>query len=399
MFSSPMAPAPSWPCRRTTLRDHEFATKFDLPIRSGDCAAGPGRYQLQAYDGDGVAINSAFLDGLGVADAKERILQWLEEKGLGSRRVQYRLRDWLFSRQRYWGEPIPVLHRADGSIVAAARGCASLVAAGTGRLPPDGKRRAAARARRELGQDDGSELRGTGLARNQHHAAMGGLLLVLPALHRSEERQSPRRPGEGAVLDAGRPLCRRCRACRPAPSLCALLAQAALRHRRRIDEGAVPEALQPGDDPCLLLPGCKRQVSRAREDRPNRRQVLRRRRGSRAADREDVEVSIQRRQPRRGRGGIRRGFDAPLRDVHGPARCHQAVADLRCRGRAALPQPRLAPHLQRRRRTRTSSASSMRRPTGSSPPCSIGPSRASPTTSRICASTPRSRSSWSLSTR
>ncbi len=73
--------------------------------------------ELEAYDGDGVAINSAFLDGLGVADAKERILQWLEANAIGSRRIQYRLRDWLFSRQRYWGEPIPVLHRADGSIM------------------------------------------------------------------------------------------------------------------------------------------------------------------------------------------------------------------------------------------------------------------------------------------
>ena len=98
-------------------RDHEFATKFDLRIVQVIAPASPIDIKLQAYDGDGVAINSAFLDGLGVAEAKERILQWLEEKGLGSRRVQYRLRDWLFSRQRYWGEPIPMLHRADGSIL------------------------------------------------------------------------------------------------------------------------------------------------------------------------------------------------------------------------------------------------------------------------------------------
>jgi leucyl-tRNA synthetase len=98
-------------------RDHEFAAKFDLRIVQVIAPPNPVDIGRQAYDGDGVAINSAFLDGLGVAEAKERILQWLEEKGLGSRRVQYRLRDWLFSRQRYWGEPIPVLHRADGSIL------------------------------------------------------------------------------------------------------------------------------------------------------------------------------------------------------------------------------------------------------------------------------------------
>jgi leucyl-tRNA synthetase len=100
------------------LRDHEFATKFNLRIVQVITPPDPVDTKMQAYDGDGVVINSAFLDGLGVIHAKERILQWLEEKGLGSRRVQYRLRDWLFSRQRYWGEPIPVLHRADGSIVA-----------------------------------------------------------------------------------------------------------------------------------------------------------------------------------------------------------------------------------------------------------------------------------------
>ena len=100
------------------LRDHEFATKFNLRIVQVIAPQDPVDTKMRAYDGDGVVINSAFLDGLGVIHAKERILQWLEEKGLGSRRVQYRLRDWLFSRQRYWGEPIPVLHRADGSIVA-----------------------------------------------------------------------------------------------------------------------------------------------------------------------------------------------------------------------------------------------------------------------------------------
>jgi leucyl-tRNA synthetase len=99
------------------MRDHEFATKFDLPILQVIAPPGPVDIRLRAYDGDGVVINSAFLDGLGVAEAKERILHWLEEKGVASRKIQYRLRDWLFSRQRYWGEPIPVLHRADGSIV------------------------------------------------------------------------------------------------------------------------------------------------------------------------------------------------------------------------------------------------------------------------------------------
>ena len=98
-------------------RDHEFATKFHLPIVQVIEPATPIDIMREAYVGDGILINSAFLDGLNVADAKARIIGWLEDKAIGTRRIQYRLRDWLFSRQRYWGEPIPVLHRQDGSVV------------------------------------------------------------------------------------------------------------------------------------------------------------------------------------------------------------------------------------------------------------------------------------------
>ena len=99
------------------VRDHEFATKFNLPIVQVIRPPTPVDITREAYDGDGVLINSDFLDDLNVADAKQRILGWLEDQGIGTRRIQYRLRDWLFSRQRYWGEPIPVLHRQDGSVI------------------------------------------------------------------------------------------------------------------------------------------------------------------------------------------------------------------------------------------------------------------------------------------
>jgi leucyl-tRNA synthetase len=98
-------------------RDHEFATRFRLPIVPVVAPARATDAAHEAYEGDGVLINSDFLNGLSVADAKERILRWLEAAGLGTRKVQYRLRDWLFSRQRYWGEPIPILHLEDGSVV------------------------------------------------------------------------------------------------------------------------------------------------------------------------------------------------------------------------------------------------------------------------------------------
>ncbi|HYH63771.1 MAG TPA: leucine--tRNA ligase [Urbifossiella sp.] len=122
-------------------RDYEFAKQFELPIRPVvmpssewlDANCPPNWTQLKgsfepeyrknctlfpAFSGEGTALNSGFLTGLPTAEAKQRITAWLEERGLGSRRVNYKLRDWLFSRQRYWGEPFPILHGPDGERVA-----------------------------------------------------------------------------------------------------------------------------------------------------------------------------------------------------------------------------------------------------------------------------------------
>ncbi len=94
-------------------RDYEFATKFGLeiiPVLEG------GDISKEAYIGDGKHINSGFLDGLDKEKAIEKMLAWLKEKGIGEKKVNYKLRDWLFSRQRYWGEPIPIVHMEDGSM-------------------------------------------------------------------------------------------------------------------------------------------------------------------------------------------------------------------------------------------------------------------------------------------
>jgi len=97
-------------------RDWDFADEFDLPIiRTVDP---PADFDGQAYTGDGPAINSGFLDGLHVADAKARIIAWLEERGAGRESITYKLRDWLFSRQRYWGEPFPIVYDDAGLPVA-----------------------------------------------------------------------------------------------------------------------------------------------------------------------------------------------------------------------------------------------------------------------------------------
>ncbi|MEQ7215394.1 leucine--tRNA ligase [Enterococcus asini] len=93
-------------------RDYEFAKTFDLeiiPVLDG------GDVAVAAYTEDGPHVNSEFLDGLNKEDAMDKIIAWLEEKGVGKKEVSYRLRDWLFSRQRYWGEPIPIVHWEDGT--------------------------------------------------------------------------------------------------------------------------------------------------------------------------------------------------------------------------------------------------------------------------------------------
>jgi leucyl-tRNA synthetase len=95
-------------------RDWEFAEEFDLPIIR--TVQPPDDFDGKAYLGDGPAINSGFLDGLDVDDAKRRIIEWLEDNDYGEGAVTYKLHDWLFSRQRYWGEPFPVVYDEAGPV-------------------------------------------------------------------------------------------------------------------------------------------------------------------------------------------------------------------------------------------------------------------------------------------
>ncbi|MEH6990233.1 leucine--tRNA ligase [Cytobacillus firmus] len=116
-------------------RDYEFAKQFDLPIK--EVVAG-GDVDKEAYTGDGEHVNSGFLDGLNKEDAIEKMIAWLEEKGIGTKKVTYRLRDWLFSRQRYWGEPIPVIHWEDGTMTAVPEDQLPLVLPKTTEIKPSG---------------------------------------------------------------------------------------------------------------------------------------------------------------------------------------------------------------------------------------------------------------------
>ena len=96
-------------------RDYEFAKKFDIEIiqvlKGGDVSK-------EAYTEDGEHINSEFLNGLGKQEAIDKMIAWLEENGCGSKKINYKIREWIFARQRYWGEPIPVLHLENGDQVA-----------------------------------------------------------------------------------------------------------------------------------------------------------------------------------------------------------------------------------------------------------------------------------------
>ena len=94
-------------------RDYDFAKKFGIdiiPVLEG------GDISKEAWTKDGIHINSGFMDGLNKEDAINAMLEWLEERGIGRKKVNYKLREWIFARQRYWGEPIPVIHYEDGTV-------------------------------------------------------------------------------------------------------------------------------------------------------------------------------------------------------------------------------------------------------------------------------------------
>lgn len=98
-------------------RDHQFAGKYSLPIIRVLTGGEQEDITKQAHTGDGTLINSEFLNGLDKSEAIKKITTWLEEKNLGKKAVNYKLRDWLFSRQRYWGEPFPIVKDQEGNLV------------------------------------------------------------------------------------------------------------------------------------------------------------------------------------------------------------------------------------------------------------------------------------------
>lgn len=116
-------------------RDYEFASVFNLPMKE---VVKGGDITKEVYTGDGAHVNSAFLDGLNKEEAIAKMIEWLEVTSAGNQKVTYRLRDWLFSRQRYWGEPIPVIHWEDGTMTAVKEEELPLVLPKTENIRPSG---------------------------------------------------------------------------------------------------------------------------------------------------------------------------------------------------------------------------------------------------------------------
>ena len=147
-------------------RDWEFATEFGLPIV--EVVARRRCFAVRPYSGDGVLVNSGLpRTGMSVGEAKEAITERLEADGRGQARIEYKLRDWLFARQRYWGEPFPIVYDADGRAHAAARIGAAGGAAGhpgllAGAVRPRRRRQRAVAA---VGQGDRLGARRTGSRR------------------------------------------------------------------------------------------------------------------------------------------------------------------------------------------------------------------------------------------
>ena len=369
------AAAPSWPCPPTTSATSSSpgpsgcrSGRWSGPTGDGwrttraRCPTGPrpgARHPWTRASPSTPTAARLSLDGLGRAEATARTIRWLEESGNGRRRVSYRLRDWLFSRQRYWGEPFPIVYDETGLPIALPESMLPV------ELPPMSDFRPQATEERRTAA---AAVAGTGLRagdarprrraedlspRDQRHAPVGRVLLVLPALPGPGQRRALRRPGHRAVLDGrrrrrgagrrGRPLHRRRRACRPAPAVRPVLAQGAVRPGLRVDPGAVPAAVQPG-----LHPG--RRVHRP--GRPLRAGGRgRRRRGRRLAAprpardpprRQDGQEPQERRLARRHLRGVRRRHPAHVRDGDGPPGRRPGLAAGRHRGRVPLPAAALA---------------------------------------------------------
>ena len=346
------APERSWRCRPTTSATSSSREEFDLPIvavvrppdgwlRERDVDADtPADQWPEAYVGEGVGMNSSnddvSLDGLPTPEAKRAIAAWLEASETGEPSVTYKLRDWLFSRQRYWGEPFPIVYDDDGNALALPESLLPVelpeitdfeprILADDDPSPPEPP---LARADDwvDVELDLGDGLRHYRRETNTMPQWAGSCWYYLRYLDPTNDHALDRPRGR-AVLDGHRrlgrrrPLRGRRRARGAAPPLRALLAQGALRPRSRLHARAVPPLVQPGHDDRVRIPRRPWHV---------RRRVRRSRSATARSlyDGQPVSAALgphgqepkEHGHARRDLPRLRRRHAAPLRDVHGPAR-------------------------------------------------------------------------------
>ena len=228
-------------------RDWAFARAMNLPIR--EVVAGETSTQEAYVDLErGAAVNSTTpdgtfsIDGLKANEAIDKIIAWLEARAIGRRAVNYKLRDWLFARQRYWGEPFPIVWAGRAVRSRCPSRCFRSVLPETREVQALRQRRRPAREPDRLGRPrwdpDGKPAQRETNTMPQWAGSCWYYLRFLDP----QQRRAAGRSGAREVLDAGRPLRRRRRARGAAPALRALLAQGALRHRRGQHARAVHDA-------------------------------------------------------------------------------------------------------------------------------------------------------------
>ena len=166
-------------------RDWEFAKTFNLPIV--EVVAG-GDIEKEAYEDieEGVMVNSGFLNGLPVKEAQQKITEWLEEKGIGRAKVNYKLRDWVFSRQRYWGEPIPLVDCEKCGWVPIPESELPLMLPEVESYEPTDTGESPL-ANIEEWVNTTCPKCGCPAKRNRYHAPVGWFILVFPEIYRSSQ--------------------------------------------------------------------------------------------------------------------------------------------------------------------------------------------------------------------